>query len=108
MKPSRQRVLNAILQTWREMRTSIYVPNPKTRGKTSSGNMALNALRIRVTGDVVDVFIDEEIAPYAVYTDEPWTSEKWKVKQNPNEGWWERFCEEFARRLAKKLRGKLK
>lgn len=106
-KTPRQMVLNAVLQTWREMRRSIYVPNPKTRGKTSTGNLAFNALRIKIVDDTVDIYIDENIAPYAVYTNEPWTSPRWNRKSNPNEGWWGRFCEEFIRRLSKKLRGKL-
>lgn len=69
--------------------------------------MAFNALRYRIIGNVVDIYIDESVAPYAVYTNEPWTAKRWKGKPNPNEGWWGRFCEEFSRRLARKLRGKL-
>lgn len=57
---------------------------------------------------MVRVYIDDSIAPYCVYTNDPWLSPNWKGKKNPNEGWWERFAEEFARRLAKKLKGSLK
>ena len=31
--------------------------------------------------------IGGEPAPYATYTNEPWISEKWNGKQNPNQGW---------------------
>lgn len=106
-KTPRQRILNAVMQTFREMRPSIYVPNPKTRGKTSKGNLAFNALRIKIIEDTVDIYVDKNVAPYVVYTNEPWISPRWNGKKNPNEGWWGRFCEEFMRRLSKKLRGKL-
>lgn len=85
----------------------MYVPNPKTRPKASTGNLAFNALQYSIVGDTVDVYIDEDIAPYCVFTDEPWVSPYWHGKKNPNEGWWGRFCAEFSRRLAQKLRGKL-
>ncbi len=105
---TRQKVINAIIATVEELRPSIYVPNPQTRGKTSTGNMADNALWYSIEDDVVDVYIHPAIAPYCYYTNEPWISPKWKGKKNPNEGWWKRFCEEFARRLAEKLRGEIK
>ncbi len=105
---TRNKVVKAIIATIEAMRPTIYVPNPKTRGKTSTGNMARNALKYKIEGNLVDVYIDPAVAPYCYYTDEPWTSPKWKGKKNPNEGWWDRFCEEFCRRLAINLRGKLK
>lgn len=105
---TKQEVINACVATVEDMRPTIYVPNPKTRGKTSTGNMANNALRYEVVGDSFHVYIDDEIAPYCYYTNEPWLSTKWNGKKNPNEGWWERFCQEFSRRLAKRLKGNLK
>lgn len=104
----RETIIRAILETVEEMRPTIYIPNPKTRGKTSTGNMAFNALRCDIKGNLVDIHIDKKIAPYCYYTDEPWISPKWKGKKNPHEGWWDKFCQEFCRRLAIKLRGKLK
>lgn len=105
---TRQRVINAVMATVEEMSNTIYVPNPKTRYITSTGNIAFHALQYKIEGDLIDIYIDDRIAPYCYYTDEPWVSPKWKGKKNPNEGWWKRFCEEFARRLAVKLRGELK
>ena len=105
---TRQKIINACIATFREMQKTVYVPNPRTRGKTSTGNLAFNALQYKIEGDTFVVYIDEEVAPYAVYTNEPWVSPHWNGKKNPNEGWWERFCAEFSRRLAQKLRGALK
>lgn len=107
---TRQEVINAIVSTVEELRPSIYVPNPKTRYQKggSTGNMAFNALKYKIEGELVDIYIDDKIAPYCYYTDGPWLSPKWNGQKNPNEGWWKRFCEEFARRLADKLRGELK
>ena len=104
-----QRVITACVETVEEMRAN-FVPNPNTRYKKggSTGNMAFNALRYRVEGDIFHIWIDEGIAPYVVYTNEPWKSPKWHGKQNPNEGWWECFCDEFAKRLASKLQGVIK
>ena len=33
------------------------------------------------------IVIGHEDADYAIYTNEPWTSDKWGGKKNPNEGW---------------------
>lgn len=103
-------VMNVIFQTVEEMRPN-FIPNPETRGKTSTGNMAFNSLRAYVgsQGGNLCVYIEmnENIAPYVVYTDKPWISPKWGGKKNPNEGWWERFLEELMRRLAQKLNGEL-
>lgn len=99
-------MIRACVNTVEEMRKR-FVPNPKTRGKTSKGNMALNALKYRLEGDEFVVYIDEQIAPYVWFTQLPWLSPRWNGKKNPNEGWFEVFQEEFARRLAKKLGGKI-
>lgn len=37
--------------------------------------------------DGSEIYIGGERAPYAVYTNEPWVSEKWHGHKNPNEGW---------------------
>lgn len=105
---TRQDVINAVIATVEELRPSIYVPNPKTRYITSTGHMAFDALKYKIEGNVIDIYIDDAVAPYCYYTDGPWVAKRWKGKPNPNEGWWKRFCEEFGRRLAVKLRGELK
>ena len=35
------------------------------------------------------IYIDERIAPYMPYTNEPWVSSYWKGKQNPNLYWFD-------------------
>lgn len=49
-----------------------------------SSNLAQNGIQFIADGQVT---VGGEPAPYAVYTNEPWISERWHGKQNPNEGW---------------------
>jgi len=51
-------------------------------------NLALNSIRIVQEAGSWYIVIGGEIAPYAVYTNEPWLRGK-----NPNEGWIERTIE---------------
>lgn len=97
---TRQEIVNATVEIINQMRSE-FVPY-------DTGNMALNALQVKVDGNLIDITVDEAIAPYVPYTNEPWISPKWKGKPNPNQGWWERFLSEFAKRLTTKLRGDLK
>lgn len=106
-KMTRGEIIGACIQILESMRRD-WVPNPRTRGKTSTGNMAFNGLRYAIQGNQFIIWIDDPIAPYAPYTEYPWTSPYWGGKKNPNEGWWERFREEFARRLAAKLKGEIR
>lgn len=64
----------------------IYAPK-------DTGNLSLNAIRCVFEDGVWQVVIGGEIAPYAVYTNEPWLSSKWKGAVNPNQGWIERAIE---------------
>lgn len=70
--------------------------------------MAFNAYTYVIVGDGMDIYIDERIAPYVPYTNEPWLSPYWRGKKNPNQGWWQRFVNEFMRRLAEELKGEIK
>ena len=84
-----------------------FVPNPRTRGRTSTGNMAFNALQYRIEGNAFIVYVDERIAPYVWDTIKPWLSPKWHGKKNPNQDWDKAFAQEFAYRLAQRLGGKI-
>ena len=53
-------------------------------------NLAVNGIRI-ASNDYI--LIGGEIAPYAVYTNEAWMSDKWNGRRNPNEGWINRAIE---------------
>ena len=97
---TKQDIVNATVEIVNQMRGE-FVPY-------DTGNMALNALQVNVEGDIIDITVDESIAPYVPYTNEPWLSPKWNGKQNPNQGWWERFTDELVKRLTAKLRGALK
>jgi hypothetical protein len=70
--------------------------------------MRFNATSIRrVSPTVIEIKVDAKIAPYVVYTNEPWISPKWKGAKNPNEKWFERVLGIYAQSLAHALRGKL-
>lgn len=43
--------------------------------------------------------------PYVCYTNEPWTSSKWKGKENPNENWISGAAVKIADMIAEKLGG---
>ena len=97
---TKQDVIDAAFMIWYSMRDE-WVPR-------RTGNLAFNALQFAVENNVIHIWVDDKaIAPYMPYTTEPWISPKWNGKQNPNEGWWDRFAAEFARRLAEKLNGRL-
>lgn len=86
------------------------VPNPKTRYKRggSTGNMALNAAKIEFPSpNVCKIFIDEKIAPYVPYTNEPWVAARWHGKKNPNEGWFRRAAEFIVDFVAKRTKGEV-
>lgn len=99
---TQQQIISAANSVWRQMRkVKKWVPR-------DTGNLAYDALQFKIVGDVIDITVNPSIAPYVPYTNEPWVSPKWKGKKNPNEGWWQRFAAEFARRLANKLKGVIK
>lgn len=49
-------------------------------------------------------------APYMKYTNEPWSNfaPPLRGKENPNEGWWERYADFVAHKIAELLGGTLK
>ena len=52
-------------------------------------NLAINGIRKAyddLTGFPI-IVIGGEVAPYAIYTNEPWIAERWKGKVNPNQEW---------------------
>ena len=53
------------------------------------------------------VVIGGELAPYAVYTNEPWISPRWNGKENPNLYWVERACQEAAPTLSLIMSGEV-
>lgn len=99
---TRQKIINAAIRTVQGLqRNDKWVPR-------DTGNMAFNSIRYKIEGNFIVIYVDTNIAPYAPYTTEPWIAAKWHGAKNPNEGWWDRFCEEFVKRFNRRLRGKIK
>lgn len=73
-----------------------------------TGNLAIESIRIDPYGNGPAVYIGGvDSAPYAPYTNEPWISEKWNGKKNPNEGWIDRAIEEAKPYIQQALRKKM-
>lgn len=72
-----------------------------------TGNLKYNAIKLDYLGNgVYRIYVDESIAPYMPYTNEPWTSPKWKGAKNPNEKWFENAQLEITEQIAQNLQGK--
>lgn len=66
-----------------------------------TGNLANNAIQLHFEDEKTAVIqVNESIAPYMPYTNEPWISPKWNGKKNPNEKWFDNavmiICTELA------------
>lgn len=59
------------------------------RAPKDTGNLALNGIRKAFDPETQTalIVIGGEVAPYAVYTNEPWIDDRWNGAQNPNQGW---------------------
>lgn len=83
-----------------------------------TGNLANDGIRFIFLGDKKCViYVDDEIAPYMVYTNEPWVSDYWNRKRkdgstyklkNPNEGWWQTAYGVLVDLVLSKLEGTIK
>lgn len=61
----------------------------KKHTPVDTGNLKFNAVRIKyISANKIVILVDQDIAPYMVYTNEPWISPKWHGKKNPNQAWW--------------------
>lgn len=96
-----------------------HVPNPKTRNigyyknaygnwqRGSTGNMAFNASKLKQFRSFGVIYVDDAIAPYVPYTNEPWISPRWKGHKNPNQSWFEKATHKVAKHIAQQLKGRL-
>jgi hypothetical protein len=74
-----------------------------------TGNLKNNAIKFeRINKSEYRIYIDESVAPYMPFTNEPWTSDYWNGKKNPNEKWFDRATEYIVEYLASINRGKAK
>ena len=77
--------------------------------RPTSGNLRYNAVKFEYKGNnKVEIYVDENQAPYMPYTNEPWISPKWNGKQNPNEEWWQNTVEKLVQHIVSKYGGKVK
>lgn len=73
-----------------------------------TGNLALNAIKMEfVSSKECVILVDEAIAPYMPYTNEPWISPRWNGKKNPNEAWFDNAAELIAEILTDLFKGDL-
>lgn len=73
-----------------------------------TGNLSINAIKYEwVDDNTFRVYVDQSIAPYMPYTNEPWVSPKWKGKKNPNEKWWQNAIEFIVDTLCEIIDGEL-
>lgn len=92
---------NLCTETVEELRQSVFIP-------WDVGNMATHGLQYERLNGVFHIYMDMDEVPYVPYTNEPWTAARWNGKKNPNEGWWNEWCETFMNRLATKLKGEIR
>lgn len=73
-----------------------------------TGNLALNAIQMKVISSrEVWIYVSETIAPYMVYTNEPWLADRWNGKKNPNEGWFEAAVDLISEALSDLMEGEV-
>lgn len=67
-----------------------FVELVKNSSPIDTGNLRHNAIRYEfIDKNTFKIYVDENIAPYMPFTNEPWLSPRWNGKQNPNEAWWQ-------------------
>lgn len=78
------------------------VKDLKRNAPRDTGNLAENSIRIEFldNGNTCKIYVDERIAPYMPFTNEPWISPRWNGKKNPNEQWWNNSSEKLAEDIA--------
>ena len=80
----------------------------QVKAPKDTGNLALNAIRKAYDDNGMPlIVIGGEVAPYAVFTNEPWIDDKWNGRQNPNQGWVQRAIEECVPTLQMMLSGSM-
>lgn len=75
-----------------------------------TGNLRLNSITYEEKDKSAEIFIDEQIAPYAKYTNENWNlyASPLHGNRNPNQGWWNKSAEKSILAIANILNGELR
>lgn len=80
------------------LRQQLFVPY-------DTGNLKYNAIKgIWINENQYRIYIDEAVAPYVFFTNEPWVNRKGK---NPNEGWVEKMVDYVATYIAERTGGNI-
>lgn len=92
----------------------------RSRAPYKTGNLRDNAIKIEWKNENnFELYVDEQIAPYMKYTNEPWehksikrgnfvkgeTIETTRTWDNPNEGWFDKAAQDIVALIAKKMGG---
>ena len=72
-----------------------------------TGNLAYNAIQVVYINNVIKIYVEKNIAPYMLYTNEPWISPKWNGKKNPNEAWWNNLIQGIIEIICRRTHGVL-
>ena len=79
------------------LRMQVFVPY-------DTGNLKLNAIKgMWVDEQTFRIYIDETVAPYVFFTQEPW-----QRGRNPNQGWIEKAVDYLAHYISERLGGEIK
>ena len=65
----------------------LVLKNLRDSAPKRTGNLAFNAIKIEFKGNEARIYIDQSIAPYMIFTNQPWISPKSNGRANPNEYW---------------------
>lgn len=94
----------------------------RTFAPKRTGNLRYNAIRVENLGDGKwRLYVDENIAPYMKFTEEPWEQkmikmgnfkkgeviERMRTWKNPNQGWFEKACDRVAVYISTLVHGTL-
>ena len=78
----------------------------RRRAPRDTGNLATNGITfVWEDENTFTIYVNESIAPYMPYTNEPWKSPKWNGKKNPNEAWWQDAIKIVIEFLEQRLNG---
>ena len=78
------------------------------RAPRDTGNLATNGIQfVWENENTFTIYVEESIAPYMPYTNEPWESPKWNGKKNPNEAWWQDAIQLCLEYFTNQLKGEI-
>ena len=85
------------------------VQKVRERAPRDTGNLATNGVNyVWEDEKTFVIYVDEDVAPYMPFTNEPWISPKWNGKKNPNEAWWEDATKIVVEFLEREYKGEVK